>query len=77
MVYKYFDKKTGSGINLNEEQVEELHKPVIKKLKRRNVYARLKDNMWATDLAKMGTSYIIVIYVIYLLCVIDVFTKYA
>ena len=33
--------------------------------------------MWATDLAKMGTFYIIIIYVIYLLCVIDVFTKYA
>ena len=28
MVYKYLDKKTRSGINLNEQQVEELHKPV-------------------------------------------------
>ena len=33
--------------------------------------------MWATDLAKMGIFYVIIIYVIYLLCVTDVFTKYA
>ena len=32
MVYKFFDKKTGSGISVNEELAEELHKPVIKSL---------------------------------------------
>ena len=31
MVYKFFHKKTGSGISLNEQPAEELHKPVIKK----------------------------------------------
>ena len=30
MVDKFFDKKTGSGINLNEHLAEELHKPVTK-----------------------------------------------
>ena len=30
MVYKFFDKKTGSGISVNEQLAEELHKPVIK-----------------------------------------------
>ena len=30
MVHKFFDKKTGSGINLNEHLAEELHKPVTK-----------------------------------------------
>ena len=35
MVYKYFDKKTGSRVSLNEHLAEELHKPAIKKFKRR------------------------------------------
>ena len=29
MVYKFFDKKTGSGISVNETPAEELHKPAI------------------------------------------------
>ena len=33
MVYKFFDKKTGSGLSVNEQVAEELHKPVIKKFK--------------------------------------------
>ena len=35
MVNKIFDKKTGSGASVKEEVVQELHKPVIKKLKGR------------------------------------------
>ena len=61
MVYKFFDKKTGSGatatsktgLSINEKLAEELHKPVTKKFKRRKVYARLKDNIWAADLSEM------------------------
>ena len=53
MVYNCFDKKTGSGISVNEQVAEELHKPVIKKFKRRKVYAKFKDNVWAADLAEM------------------------
>ena len=42
MVYKFFDKKTrGSGVTLanksipqNEQLAEELHKPIIRKLKK-------------------------------------------
>ena len=45
MVYKIFDEKTGSGISVNEQLAEELHKPIIKKLKRRKVYTRFKDNI--------------------------------
>ena len=29
MVYKFFDKKSGSGISANEQLDEELQKPVI------------------------------------------------
>ena len=32
IVYKFFDKKAGSGATANEQLVEELHKPVTKKL---------------------------------------------
>ena len=47
--------KTGSGISVNEQLAKELHKPVIKKFKRRKVYARFKDNVRATDLTEMGS----------------------
>ena len=30
MVYRFFDKKTGSGISVNEQLAEELHKPELK-----------------------------------------------
>ena len=45
MVYKFFNKKTGSEMCVNEQLREELHKPVIKKFKRRKGYARPKDNI--------------------------------
>ena len=46
-------KKTGLGASVNKELAEELHKPVIKKIKRKRVYARLKGNIWAADLAEI------------------------
>ena len=77
MVYKFFDKKTGTRISVNEQLAEELHKPVIKKIKRRKVYARFKDNIWAADLAEMGSLSSKNKNVKYFLFVIDVFIKYA
>ena len=47
MVYKFIDKKTGSGIS------EKFHKTVIKKFRKRKVYARFKDNIWPAGLAEM------------------------
>ena len=75
MIYKFFDR-IESGVSVNEELAQELHKPVIKKLKRR-VYARCKDNIWATDLAEMGSLSSKNWGDKYLLCVVDVLTKYA
>ena len=75
MVYKCFNKKTVSGASVNEHLAEELHKPVTKKFKRRKVYARFKDNIWAADLAEMGSLSSKNKNVKYLLCVIDFFTK--
>ena len=77
MVYKFFNKKTGTGININEQIAKKLHKPVIKKVKRRKVYARFKDNIWAGDLSEIESLFSRNKSVKYLLCVIDVFTKYA
>ena len=76
MVYMSFDRKTGSGVSVNRQLAEELHKPVIEKFKRRTVYARLKDNVWAADLAEMESLSSKNEVIKYLLCVIDVFTKY-
>ena len=76
MTYKFFDKITGSRTSVNKQSTEELHKPIIKKFKRQKVYARFKDNTWATDLAEMGSLSPKNKNVKYLLCVIGVFTKY-
>ena len=77
MVYKIFNKKTGSEVSVNEELAEELHKPLIKKFKRRKVYARSKENIRAADLAEMESLSSKNDNVKYLLSVIAVFTKYA
>ena len=63
-------------MSVNEKLAEKLHKPIIKKLKKRNVYARFKDNIWAADVPGMESLYLKNKNVKYLLCVIDVFTKY-
>ena len=54
MVYKFFDERTeGSGIN-KKQLAEELHKPIIKNVKRRKVYLSFKDNIWGVDLADIS-----------------------
>ena len=53
MVYKFFDKKTGSRISVKTQLAEELHKPVIQKFKRRKVYSAFKGNIWAAELLEM------------------------
>ena len=64
-------------MSVNEQLAEKLHKPVIKKFKRRKVYARFKGNNLASDLAEMESLSSKNKNVKHLLCVIDVFTKYA
>ena len=64
-------------MSVNEQLAEELHKPVIKKFKKRNVYARFKNNIWAADLAEIESLSSKNKNVKYLLCKIDVFNKYA
>ena len=81
MVYTFFDENSKwSGITTNEfnyELANELHKPVIKKFKRRKVYSSCKDNIWGVDLAVMQSLSKFNEGFKYLLCAIDLFSKYA
>ena len=68
---------TGTGINFEKQQLaDELQKPTIRKFKNRKIYSSFKDNIWGTDLADMQ---LISRYkeIELLLCVADVFSKYA
>ena len=81
MVYKFFDKKSkGSGakhIPQNQQLPEELHKPIIIKFEKRKVYSTFKDNIWGAELADMQLLSKYNKGIRFLLCVIDIFSKYA
>ena len=76
MVYKCFDKKSmGSGVKKLKDSssilADELHKPVIKKFNKNNLYSQLKDNIWGVDLADMQSLSKKNKGIKYLLCAID------
>ena len=85
MLHKFFDKKTkGSGLShttksapQNEQLLEELHKPVVRKFKKPKVYSSFIDNIWAADLSDMQLIRKFNKGFRFLLCVIDIFSKYA
>ena len=80
MVYKFFDKKSsGSGIinESNYQLANELHKPIIRKFKKRKIYSSFRDNIWGVDLADMQLLSKYNKGIKYLLCAIDLFSKYA
>ena len=84
MVYKFFDKKSkGSGIKKDTAKssslllANELHKPVIKKFNKRKLYSQFKDNIWGVDLADMQSLSKKNKGIKYLLCAIDLYSKYA
>ena len=56
---------------------EELHKPIIRKLKKETVYSTFKDNIWGADLADMQLISKFNKGFRFLLLVIDIFSKYA
>ena len=86
MVYKFFDKKhasfnksSGSGIvnEPNYQLAKEIHKPIMRKLKTKKVYSSFRDNIWGVDLADMQSLSKYNKGNKYLLCGIDLFSKYA
>ena len=81
MVYKFFDSKvSGSDVKFtpqNEQLANKLHKPIIRKSEERKVYSTFKDNIWGADLADMQLLGKYNKGIRFLLCVIDIFSKYA
>ena len=91
MVYKFFHKKSmGNGVKKLKDTAkpsslersssvlaDELHKPVIKKFNKRKVYSQFKDNIWRVDLADMQSLSRKNKGIKYLLCAIDLYSKYA
>ena len=80
LVYKLFDKKSsGSGteneVTQNQQIGEELHKPIIRKLKK-SIFI-FKDHICTADLADMLLISKFNKGIILLLCVFDIFSKYA
>ena len=77
MVYKFFNERSkGSRIN-NKQLAEELDEPIIKNFKRRKVYSRFKDNILGVDLADMTLISKFNKGIKYLLCVIDLLSRYS
>ena len=80
MVSKFFDKKSsGSGADAepNYQLANELHKQIIRKFKKIRVYSSFRDNIWGFDLADIKSLSKYNKGIKYLLCAIDLFSKYA
>ena len=79
MVSKCFDKNTSvSGIkNIpNKELAEELHKTIIRKFNKRKVHLPFIDSIWDPDLADIQLISKFNKEFRFLLCVIDIYSKY-
>ena len=87
MVYKFFEKNSsGSGVDVsfenksatepNYQLANELHRQIIKEFKKRKVFSSLKDNSWGVDLADVQSLSKYNKGIKYLLCAIDLFSKY-
>ena len=86
VVYKFYDKKSiGSGFkklknttkSSSSVLADELHKSIIRKFNKRKVYSQFKDNIWGVDLADMQSLSRKNKGIKYLLCAIDLYSKYA
>ena len=76
MVYKFFDMKSKGNsieneIKENQQLAKELHKPIIRKFKKRKMYPPFKDNIWGADLADMQLIREYNKGMRYLLCALD------
>ena len=78
----FFDKKPSGGCIKNEnisnnELAEQLHKLIIRKFKKRKAQSAFIDNIWVADLADMQLISKFIKGIHFLLCVIDIYRKYA
>ena len=80
MAYNFFDKKSGGSGIANEPNYQlenELHKPIITKLRKEKFIHHLETIFWGIDLAAMHTLSKYNKGIKYLLCAIDLLSKYA
>ena len=80
MVYKLFDKESSGSVISNEpdyQLADEIHKPIIRNVRKRKVYSSFRENIWGVDLADMQSLSKYNKVIKYLLCAIDFFSKYA
>ena len=71
------NKSAFKSIPQNEQLAEELNKSIIKKFKNRKVYSVYKNYIWAADLTDMQLISKFNKGFRFLLCAIDIFSKYA
>ena len=82
MSYKFLDKRTSGG-GIKDENVrnlklaEELSKPIVKNFKKRKLNSPFIDNICVEDLAYMQLISKFNKLIRFLLCVIDIYRKYA
>ena len=80
MVCKFFDKKS-SGIGIvsepNYQLVNEVHKQIIRKFTERKIYSSFQDNIQGVALAHIQSLSKYNKVNKYILCTIDLFSKYA
>ena len=70
---------SASQLANNKESIrlaDKLHKPIIRKFKKRKVYSSFRDNIWGVDLADMHLLSKFNKGFRFLLCVIDTYSKY-
>ena len=78
MFYKIgFTTLADKSVPQNQQLAEELHKPIIRKFKKRRLHSIFKDNIRGADLADMQVISKYNKGVRFLLCVIDIFSRYA
>ena len=75
------DKSASGGAiknqnNSNKELAEDLHKPIFTKFENRKVQSPFIDKIWGADLADMQLINKFNKGIRFLLCVIDIFSKY-
>ena len=77
MVYKFSDKRSSGGA-IKPKPINQLtnepHRQIIRKFRKRKVHLFFRDNIWGVDmlsLSKYNKG------IKYLLCAIDLFSKYA
>ena len=81
LVINFFNKKSlGSGIkneNMSDQKLaEELHKQIIRLLKKRKVHSSIIDSIWCADRAEIQLINKVNEEIDFLLCIYDIFSKY-